>query len=337
MTAYLQGIAWAFGTACSIHDPAARCEIEGPVDDLARMGFATFMRSDLSIAVLGLRSLRRSLDAAGLEPGDIDALIVCTSTHPGSVSSLQSELEELLRQAGFRRLNLFLVSFARCSNVPSALILARTMLADGEARRIAIVTVDRHDRQRGPRNSQNNTQIMSDAAASCVVGAEIGPYRLDAIRRVADLSIATTNLVGTVAERLAAYDDYHRLIRDLARDVDGASLDGLITHNMAVPSIRAMAREFGVAVDKLFVANVPRIGHAFSADGLVNLEDWRASAGDSDRVQSVALLLTGINTHAVVRLSLAATTGKDRFDAPGSPDAPTLSPAERPMDAGRSF
>ncbi len=308
MTAYLSAIAWEFGTACSIHSLDAKCEIDGPLDDLARMGFETFLRSGLSIVTLGLRSLERSLDEAALKPGDIDAMIFCTSTYPGSVSHLQTELENHLRQAGFRHLDLFFVSFARCSNIPNALILAKALLAGGDARRIAIVTVDKHDRQRGPRNSQNNTQVMSDAAASCVVGADAGQYRIDAIRRVSDLSIATTSLVGAVAERLEAYGNYHRLIRDLARDIGGASLDGLITHNMAVPSIRAMANEFGVADGRLFTANVPKIAHAFCADGLVNLEDWRSSMGCSDRPRTVALLLTGINTHAVVKLSVGKTT-----------------------------
>jgi len=306
MTAYLSGIAWSPGAPIEIGSAAAEGEIEGPAQELFDMGFRTFLRSDKSVTELGLEALQHSLAAEGLGPDAVDALVFCTNTYAAVVPRLQKDLEARLRAAGFRHVNLFMLSFGRCSNLPSALIFARNLLDTGEAKRVALVTADLHDPANGPRNSQNNTQVMSDAGASCLVSQTPGGYRVEAIKRVSDLAISTERLVGSAAERVEAYRNYHNLIGELAAQIDADAVDTLITHNMAVPSIRAMAAELGVAGDKLYEANVPKIGHAFCADGLVNLEASRAGRDDPERPGRAVLLLTGINTHAVVQLGIGA-------------------------------
>lgn len=307
MILFIDAIACELGSQCRIGSTEAQAEIEGPADDLLAMGFESFLRSEKTVTELGVSSLERSLQASGLEPAAIDTLIFCTSTYPGPISLLQAELEERLHSFGFRHANLFLVSFARCSNFASALLFANSLLKQGEAHRIAIVTSDKHAPGNRPRNSQNNTQVMSDAAASCIVSLKSGLYRVDGIWRNTDLAITPARLVGTVTERLAAYENYHRLIRDLGRSFSDTAIDCLITHNMALPSIRAMASEFGISSTKLMEDNVPRMSHAFCADGLVNLESYRQKIEPQDKAHRVAMLLTGINTHSAVLLEMVPT------------------------------
>jgi 3-oxoacyl-[acyl-carrier-protein] synthase III len=304
MTLFIDAVAWELGSQCRIVSPEAQDELEGAADDLLAMGFECFLRSEKTVTDLGISSLKQSLQASKLEPAAIDTLIFCTSTYPGPVSLLQAELEEWLHSAGFRHVNLFLLSFARCSNIASALLFAKTLLAQGQAHRVAIVTSDKHEPRHRPRNSQNNTQIMSDAAASCIVSLESGPYRVDGIWRNTDLAITPARLAGTTAERLAAYTHYHKLIRALGRSFSDTTIDDLVTHNMALPSIRAMASEFGISSTKLMEENVPRMGHAFCADGLVNLESCRQKMGPEGKARRVAMLLTGVNTHSAVLLEI---------------------------------
>jgi len=303
MTFGLGAISWEFGEPCSVDSAAAGSEVSGDPSDLLAMGFETFLRSERSVTDLGTASLAKSLAASSLSAGDIDAVVFCTSTFPGSVSALQADLETRLRAMAFRHTNLFLLSFGRCANVASALSFAEYLLAQGNARHVAIITADRHTPELGPRNSQNNTQIMSDAAASCIIGEAVEQVRIERVIRRSDLNVTTQGLVGTSSERIDAYANYHRLINVL-RDQGGFfQADALVTHNMAVPSIRAMAKAFGVAADLLVEQNVPRMGHAFGADGLVNLQACLDRAWPTADLRRVAMLLTGINTHSVVHLT----------------------------------
>ena len=303
MTHGLGAIAWEFGDECDIVSPSARSDIEGDPSELLAMGFKRFLRSDRSVSDLGVSSFRKSLSAAGLAPNDIDAIVFCSSTYPGRVSSLQMELEARLRVLQMRRANLHLLSFGRCSNVASALLLAESLIAQGSARRVGIITADKHAPELGPRNSQNNTQVMSDAAASCIIGEGMSAFEIRCVVRRSDLTITSDALVGPAAVRVEAYTNYHRLIREL--QLHGLHLpDAVVTHNMALCSMRAMASELGVPTGLLIEDNVASMGHAFGADGLVNLQTSRERLSRTNDRCRVVMLLTGVNTHSLVQVDI---------------------------------
>ncbi len=125
--------------------------------------------------------------------------------------------------------------------------------------------------------------LFSDGAASCAVTSDAG----DTADDTGDTG--GYELLGcATAQDTATLDWTNEISSDLARDVNDRLLTpagltlgdvaGLMHANLFKPLVVMKERQAGFSAEQLYLDNIPRIGHCFAADPLINLVD-RAALG----------------------------------------------------------
>ncbi|MBB5463593.1 3-oxoacyl-ACP synthase III family protein [Paraburkholderia sp. Cpub6] len=236
---------------------------------------------------LAARAVRRALDEAGLDPGELGYLIGHTATPaqplPSNIALVADELDYAgphveLRQA--------------CTGFANALLIAFGMLADPDARPVAIVGSETGSLFFDPasaahdRDQRVNLAQMGDAAAAVVLGpARPGTSRLRAVWFGAlglhkapglEMRAGGADCSAPSALPLAFVHDYKRIAQTgtvlfdagvAAAEKQGVALDEvdwIIPHQTSGRIGVQLAAHFDVPSDKVFV-NADRVGNTGSA------------------------------------------------------------------------
>ena len=130
--------------------------------------------------------------------------------------------------------------------------------------------------------------ILGDASAACLVGKQQGQNQLLALAqrkfRVTDLSVGLLNTMPSAASDYG--DELIKVVNEAllkaALSIDDISV--VLVHNVNTISWKFFAKNFPCAIDKLFLENVAKIGHCFTADPFINYcdasEQGRLKKGD---------------------------------------------------------
>jgi 3-oxoacyl-[acyl-carrier-protein] synthase-3 len=123
-------------------------------------------------STMGARATRHALEAAGLGPDDLDLLLFAGVTRDWPAPWIAAF--GVLHELGARRAAGLDVA-SRCAGGIDALWLARTLVASGTCRTVAVCCADRYDHVMGPR--QRATELVTDAAyaagaATAIVSAD---------------------------------------------------------------------------------------------------------------------------------------------------------------------
>ncbi|MDA5283070.1 3-oxoacyl-ACP synthase [Streptomyces sp. Isolate_45] len=236
-------------------------------------GWGSVHRTAKSLETLAAETVRATLDAARAAPSDVDCLILCSTRFPGGPRTHGAFVENVLAATGLGAAAFIGLTLGRCANLLAGIRTAQAYVAAGMYRRVVVVTTDRVTDESV---RMDNFALFSDGAASCLVGAApIGP---DAYEIVA----------GAGAQDPAGLDWSNEISSDLAREVNDRILDdagmkigdihGVLHPNLYKPLVVLKERQAGFGREQLFLDNIPRVGHCFAADPLINLVD-RAAAG----------------------------------------------------------
>lgn len=270
-TAYLLGAAYVLGERESDYTSIpnlAELAMEFQIPPNAELwGWGGIRRTDRSLEELAADSGAATLRAAGLTPGEIDALMLCSTAVPGPSEGHGTFVENVLTGIGLGDIPFYGQTLNRCVNLLAAVDVARAFVASGRYRRILVVTTDRVTDEAA---RMSNFALFSDGAASCVVSADPGEGGHEI------LACAT-------AQDAKTLDWSNELSSDLARDVNRRLLDplgmklgdvdALMHANIFKPLVVMKERQAGFTPAQLHTGNIPRIGHCFAADPLINLVD----------------------------------------------------------------
>lgn len=271
-TVYLQGPAYVLGEHESdytsiedIADQAKRFQMP-PNADL--WGWDGIRRTDRTLADLAVDSGTATLRAAGVAPGDVDALMLCSVSVTGPSEGHGAFVERVLTGIGLGDIPFYGQTLNRCVNLLAAIDVARAFVASGRYHRILVITTDRVTDESA---RMSNFALFSDGAASCLVTADEGGHEI--------LACAT-------AQNAATLEWSNELSSDLAREVNTRLLDPLgmklgdvdtLMHaNIFKPLVVMKERQAGFTPAQLHIDNIARIGHCFAADPLINLVDRTA-------------------------------------------------------------
>ena len=185
------------------------------------------------------------------------------------------------------------LTLAHCASSVLALDLVAPMLAPGET---AILLVGEKAFHRRVRLIEDTT-IMSEGAVALLVGrADDQPADL-APDLASDLAHPRWRVLGTHVTQAGAYaisrghpTENPPLVEDYVGFVAGhisaalqrfgltpADLRLVLPHNVNMVSWAGIARQLALPLDKVFLRNVPRLGHCFGADPFLNLMDADAA------------------------------------------------------------
>ncbi len=226
----------------------------------------------------GLATLR----AAGADAASIDALLLCSNRIPGPAEGHGRFVQNVLTGIGLRDIPCYGQNMNRCVNLLAGLDVARAFVASGRHRRVLLITTDK---VADGADRMSQFALFSDGAASCVVASDTGD-----IGDTSDTSdTASYELLGcATAQDTAMLEWTKEISSDLAREVNDRLLTpagltlgdiaGLMHANLFKPLVVMKERQAGFSAQQLYLDNIPRIGHCFAADPLINLVD-RAALG----------------------------------------------------------
>jgi 3-oxoacyl-[acyl-carrier-protein] synthase-3 len=298
---YLYGPRYVLGEIESQHTSIAglreRAEELRLQFDASLWGWGTFHRTDRDLEQLAIDAGRASLRAARMAPASIDALFVCSTRVPGRSEDHGRFMQQVIAGIGLGNVPGYGQTLNRCTNLLVALGLAGALAATGRHRRILCITTDSVADEA---ERLSTFALYSDGAAACVVSADedgVDGYRLVSCDSVQDN---------------AALDGSSQISADLARELNDRLLTpqglklgdiaGLMHNNLFKPLVVMKERQAGFAQEQLYLDNIPRVGHCFAADPLINLAD-RAAAGHprADPYYILASSVPGARVGALVQ------------------------------------
>ncbi|MFI6151942.1 3-oxoacyl-ACP synthase [Kitasatospora sp. NPDC051170] len=246
------------------------------VPKAALWGWGSVRRTGRGLAELAIDSGTATLRAAGVDPAEVDALILCSTRFPGGPRTHGRFVERILTGTGLERAAFLGITLNRCTNLLVALDTANALVAAGRHRRILVVTTDRIEDEK---ERMESFALFSDGAASCLVSAPTTAEATAGSGLGAHYRIRST----ASAQEAAALDWSHEISADLAREANGRLLaplgleadqvDGLLHANLFLPLVTMKERQAGFTARQLYTANITRFGHCFAADPLINLAD----------------------------------------------------------------
>jgi 3-oxoacyl-[acyl-carrier-protein] synthase-3 len=278
MTAYLRGVSYVLGEREVGHADIPRlpelAAAFGLVPNPGLWGWGTVRATRRDLADLAADTARATLRAAGVDRPD--ALVLCSTRLPADHGAFMAAV---LARIG-ADIPFYGQGVNQCVNLLAALDIARSFVISGRYRTVLVVTADAVAEGADP---MSQFALFSDGAASCLVAAD--PFAANSGDETGSYEI----LGCAAAQDAAALDGTGQISSDLAREVNDRLLapPGLklgdvtaLAHlNLFKPLLVMKERQAGFREDQLYLDNIPRIGHCFSADPLINLAD-RAAQGD---------------------------------------------------------
>ncbi|MGD2121720.1 MAG: beta-ketoacyl-ACP synthase III [Gemmatimonadota bacterium] len=241
-------------------------------------------RDDEGAAEMGAAAARKAMEEAGVEPGEVDILIVSTATPDRWLPSTACDLQALL---GAQNAMAFDVS-AACSGWLYGLTLAEGYLAAGHGE-IALVVASEKMSAITDWEDRATCVLFGDAAGAGVLKKATGdrgilsshhksdgtladllhrPGGGTAIPMSPDVLMARDHLV-----KMSGREVFKNAVRSMA-DASGTALrkagltgedvDYLIPHQANIRIINATAKYAGIPLEKVYI-NVDRFGNTSSA------------------------------------------------------------------------
>lgn len=246
-------------------------------------------------ATLAVEACRKALEAAGIEPNDIDLIVLATATPDQTFPSSATKVQALL---GIEDCIAFDVH-AVCTGFLYALTVADSMLRGGNARRALVIGSETFSRILDWED-RTTCVLFGDGAGAIVLESEEGDAGILSTRLHADgrhnglLYVdggpSTTGTVGKL--RMKGREVFRHAVVNLA-DVLGevladaglssADIDWVVPHQANARILDATARKLGLAPEKVIVtvdrhANTSAASVPLALD--VAVRDGRIKRGD---------------------------------------------------------
>ncbi|MGH8791326.1 MAG: 3-oxoacyl-[acyl-carrier-protein] synthase III C-terminal domain-containing protein [Stackebrandtia sp.] len=176
-----------------------------------------------------------------------------------------------------------------CTSMLGSLRIARALLAtEPDWQRILCVTADRFPDGAVYEQAYN---VISDGAAACVVSRQPSGFRILANHQITNGGMAAS----TDDERVGSYFSYtDLLVKETLRraDLSMADISWVVPQNTNQNAWKILARLLGIGVEQVCQPTIREVGHAISADNVVNLssliQSGRIRAGER-----ILLLMAG--------------------------------------------
>lgn len=240
----------------------------GYPDEPSVFGWGSYFKSDGDIFELGIKSARQTLARSTVSADDIDFVMFCSTCFPGDEIEYINYNVRVSQGLGLKKAFPIGVTLNNCISFISAVVMAESMIRSGIYNNILVITADKvYDES----IRFNNFALLSDSAASCVVTRQ----------EVAGLQIVTSRF-GVSEDPMTSNHGkdepelYGRILNELL-DAGGTRLGDVskvFCNNIFRPVTQLKETRLGFSRRQLYLDNVARCGHCFSADTLINYVDY---------------------------------------------------------------
>ena len=238
------------------------------------------VRWDPGLALLDMISIpAEAVLAAAGDRGCVRYLIYA-HTAP-DVAPAGVEATQLLRaRLGLAHAEAFAVTQQACASGLAAIdIAAQLLLAGGDPAARALVVTGEKPATRFL-SLIPGTSVMGDGSGACLVNISGDGMRIRSFSSKTDGRYAQllNPPPGVVAD---FYATYATAVAATMRETVAraglrlADIEMIVPHNVNVSSWQRVISELGVSADRVYLGNVPRYGHCFCSDALLNLASMR--------------------------------------------------------------
>ncbi len=258
-------------------------------------GHKTYGHSNQSLAAQAVSSTRKTLAAANLSVGDVEAIVLGTSEIPEPNRYPEMLSTEVLTALELSDVPVIGVTLAGCANYSSGLRVARDMASAEGLRHVLVIETNqvRGGMKRAVVDNGDAVSIFADGAATCAVSVED-----DASFRGRSSDFELVAMAQTIKpldwasaeENVIAANNFmgFRRVIDEAMERAGATRADFVQSffsNIAIGLVNANAEVLGLP--PVYTANNSRTAHVWSCDNLINLTDYCAA----EQVPAGALFL----------------------------------------------
>jgi 3-oxoacyl-[acyl-carrier-protein] synthase-3 len=296
----------------TIADLIASGQTNSTAARLAQLGFGAIrIACDESAVQLAARAVRNLQERSHFDLDQVDVLLYAGALATSSVvvdddadawntladptplfrfpaTCLQSEL-------GIPRASVIGVAQLACNTFQATLRVACGLLmAEPSLKHVLCVAADRFP-ARAKREIVYN--LMSDGACAAVVSRDHSGNRILSTAHITrgvywDSSISHDHLIAA----------YFPLARNAILEAVASAgltigeIDLLIPHNLNVKSWEILAQVIGMPLERIYMANIGRIGHVVASDNVINYID-AFDEGRIERGQKIAMFVMGFGAH----------------------------------------
>ena len=268
-----------------------RGALRGPASTLASFGFERARVAESESHVdMAIHTVRALLDETGTSPDEIDLVLYagaltssstmeCRPAPAGSVLQLRDLMDffkypvsRLQSELDFANASVAGIDQQGCAAIFSGIRLARaTLLAEPDVRTVLCVSADRL-----PHGASREVvyNLVSDGACAMFLRRDAARNRIIATHQVTKGAFWDSGSLEN--EIIAAYFPTARtVIEDTLRKARLTldDIDWIIPHNVSLRSWEILLGLIGCPREKLFIANIGRVGHTIAADNFINLRD----------------------------------------------------------------
>ncbi len=227
----------------------------------------------------------------------MDAVVYASCNYGVAPATAQEEAvrSTVLEPFGLGAARLFGVWLGESGNLASAMRLARSLLVGANLRTVLVVVADAIPAQPGEYRAMPNAVTINGDAAACLLSTRLpGPYQLVGIGQAAVPAMAAAGRRRGLREYLHFMSGVRSALTLLYQTsgTTAESYQWMVANNYSAANLDDFADIARIPHDRLFRGNVPRYGHLFAADGLINL----AGLAESTEIvpgERVLLLSTG--------------------------------------------
>ncbi|WP_073762499.1 acyl carrier protein [Streptomyces sp. CB02923] len=281
-------------------------------------GFDTYRWSDGQVVELMTAAAQRTLGEAGVPGDEVDLVLLATDSLPRDRSA-HRDVAELLQETGLTRATASTLGLMDCATAMAAVGTAASLVRDGSARHVLVVSGDLADHATGgERVVAGGAAIASDAAATALVSATAaGLPVLGMAHHAAPEAAQGEPPRRQLAARVAAHRELFTRLAE-RHPVRPAEVRAVLPSNFARNVLEIYLSDVGYGGAKLALGNIGRIGHCLGSDPLINLADRLAEAKAAGEEQAdgaedrLVLLGAGISHLAAVLLGACPLPEADR-------------------------
>lgn len=268
-----------------------RGALRGSASTLAGFGFhhARVAESESHVD-MAMHAVRTLLEETGTPPDEIDLVLYagaltssstmqCAPAPTGSVLQLRDVMDffkypvsRLQSEMDFVNASVAGIDQQGCAAIFSSVRLARAMLlAEDDVRTVLCVSADRL-----PTGASREVvyNLVSDGACAMLVRRDASRNRILATHQITKGAFWDSGSLEN--EIIAAYFPTARTVIEETLRKAGVTLDDItwvIPHNVSLRSWEILLGLIGCPREKLYSANIARVGHTIAADNFINLRD----------------------------------------------------------------
>lgn len=233
--------------------------------------------SEDTVVSLAMEAGRKACDSAGVEPGDLDALLVATCSPDMMLPPMAPQVASGLG------ISVAAVDIgAACAGSMWGLAHADALIASGSARRVLVVGSEILSRWTA--DSDPRTAILfGDGAGAMVVEGHDGPERIGpfAMRSDGAEPDLLDSSLETLTIRMHGLEVYRRAVEEMSgsaeRAVEHAGLtlddvDLVVAHQANARILDAIAERLGIPADRMY-SNIAMYGNTSAASVPLALHD----------------------------------------------------------------